>query len=264
MLQFSGDEQRQRQRGLQDRRGRDRRRRRVRPDLIQLYLEDNGVPGLQPAGDTAYVSGISDPTLLEDESITVYVVSNIPGGRSQGDDGDVQVRAVAATIEAGAGTDDPDDAGWPTPGDSYAGAGDGGGDAVVGTSNDIAGLLMRTTGRYEVSDAVVSIVKSAINVADPFGGNTLVPGTVITYQLQVTVSGSGAAETLVVNDVIPAELEYQAGTLTVGGVGEDDDFAPAGTDNSGFNAGTTSVVVDQGTVAGGSPTIVISFDAAIR
>lgn len=31
------------------------------PSLIQLYLETNGIPGLQVGGDTAYVSGASDP-----------------------------------------------------------------------------------------------------------------------------------------------------------------------------------------------------------
>ena len=73
-------------------------------------------------------------------------------------------RAVSVTIEANAGTDDPDNVAWPTPGDSFAGQGDGGGDAVVGTSNDVGGLLMRTTATYEISNAVVSIVKAATNV----------------------------------------------------------------------------------------------------
>ena len=87
---------------------------------------------------------------------------------------------------------------------------------------------------------------------------------VVTYQLTVTVSGSGGAESLVIRDPLPAELEYQAGTLSVSGSAEDDDFAPAGTDNSGFDAGNTSLVIDRGAVAGGSPDIVITFDAALR
>ena len=234
------------------------------PTLDQLYLETNGLPGLQIGGDTAYVPGISDPNLAEDESLVVYVSSTIPGGLSQGDDGDLSLRAISETIINQSGVDDPDAVGWPTPGTSYAGLGDGGGDAVVGASHDLGSLLVRTTGRYEVSDAVVTVAKSAITIVDPFGGTTLVPGTVITYQLDVTVTGAGSAENLVVTDVLPAELEYQTNTLTVAGAGEDDDFAPAGVDNSGFNSGTGTIVVDQGVVAGGSPTIVITFDAAIR
>ena len=234
------------------------------PTLDQIYLESNGLPGLQIGGDTAYVSGISDPVIAEDASLVVYVSSSIPGGLTQGDDGDVTLRAISETIINQTGLDDPDAVGFPTPGTSYAGLGDGGGDAVVGASHDLGSLLIRSTGRYEVSDAVVTISKSATSVVDPFGGTTLVPGTVITYQLDVTVTGAGSAENLVISDVLPAELEYQVNTLTVGGVGEDDDFAPAGVDNSGFNSGTGTIVVDQGVVAGGSPTIVVTFEAAIR
>ncbi|NKB97262.1 MAG: hypothetical protein GKR90_02005 [Pseudomonadales bacterium] len=182
----------------------------------------------------------------------------------QGDDGDVSVRAIAETIINQTGVDDPDAVGWPLPGTSYGGFGDGGGAAVVGASHDLGSLLVRSTGRYEVSDAVVTISKVATAIDDPFGGTTLVPGTIITYQLDVTVTGSGNAESLVVSDILPVELDYQANTLVVGGIAEDDDFAPAGVDNSGFNSGTSSIIVDQGVVAGGSPTIVITFDAAIR
>jgi hypothetical protein len=235
------------------------------PQLNQLYIESNTIPGLQIGADTAYVSGTANPTLLEDDVLVLYVQSNIPGGLSQGDNGDVEVRAVAETIiTATGGIDDPDDVAWPVPGVSYAGAGDGGGNAVVGTSHDINSLLMRNTGRYQVSDAVVSVVKTATNVADPFGGSTLVPGTIITYQLDVLVTGSGSAQSLVISDAIPVELEYQLNTLVVAGVAEDDDFAPAATDTSGFDTATTTLVVDRGAVAGGSPTIVITFDAAIR
>ncbi len=234
------------------------------PVLFQLYIESNGVPGLQVGGDTAYVSGTSDPTLAEDEVLTLYVASDIPTGLNQGDNGDIEVRAISETIRTQAGTDDPDDAAWPVPGVSYAGLGTGGGNAVVGASNDVTNLLIRTTGRYQVSDAVVSVTKAALTVVDPFGGTTLVPGTVITYELTVTVTGSGTADALIITDTIPAELEYQAGTLQIDGVGEDDDFAPAGTDNSGFNSGTTTVTVDRGTVTGGSPPIVVTFDAQIR
>ncbi len=223
------------------------------------------MPGLQVGGDTAYVSGSADPLLAEDDTLVVYVQSNIPGGVLNGVNGDVSLRAVAQTIiDATAGLTDPDDAGWPTPGVSYPGLGDGGGNAVVGTSHDISNLLMRSTGRYRVSDAVVSIVKSSLSVSDPFGGSTLVPGSVITYQLSITVSGSGAVDSLVIRDPLPAELDYQLASLTVAGVAEDDDFAPVGVDNSGFDAASSTLIIDQGTVTAGSPDIVITFDAAVR
>ena len=246
------------------------------PALNQIYLEDNGVPGLQTGagGDTPYLSGSGDPTMIEDEVLIVYIDSAIVGGPAQNDEGAVALRAVANTIVSNAGTDDPADALFPAVGTSYAGAGDlnetGSGNvtAVVGTSHDLSNLLIRAQGRYRVSAAVVSINKSAVAVSDPFGGITLVPGTIITYQIDVLISGTDSAESLAVTDVIPAQLEYQPGTLAVSALpaGEevDDDFAPSGSDNTGFVAGTQTITVNLGTVAAGTPVITITFDAAIR
>jgi uncharacterized repeat protein (TIGR01451 family) len=139
---------------------------------------------------------------------------------------------------------------------------------VVGATFDPTNLLIQAQGSYVVSAAIVTITKTATNVVDPFGGATLVPGSVITYALEVEVSGSGSADSLVVTDIIPAELEYQVGTIAVSSLpaGEevDDDFAPAGTDNTGFDAGSQTVTVSLGDVAGGTPVITITFDAAIR
>lgn len=235
------------------------------PVLNQLYIESNGLPGLQIGGDTAYVPGTSDPVIAEDASIVVYVTANIPGGLGPGDDGDISLRAVSTTLIGQEGLDDPTLPAWPTPGTSYAGLGDGGGALVLGTSHDVNNLLLQSTGRYEVANAVVSVVKTAVAVVDPFGGTTVVPGSIISYRIEVTVTGAGNAEQLVVNDPLPAELEYQAGTLQIDGAPEDDDFAPSGVDVSGVNTGATdTVVVDRGTVVGGSAPIVITFDAEVR
>lgn len=235
------------------------------PVLERLYLESNGTPGLQIGSDTEYVAGITaDPVLAEDESIVVYVSSDIPGSLTQGDNGDVSLRAISRTLLDQTGIDDPTDGAWPVPGDSFAALGDGGGDAVVGLSHDTGNLLLQDIGRYQISAAVVSIAKTSVNVVDPIGGATLVPGSIITYRLEVTVAGTGNAENLVVGDVLPAELDYQLNSIEVDGVAEDDDFAPAGTDNSGFNTQTTSLVIDRGVVTGGGVAIVITYDAAIR
>ena len=211
------------------------------PLLNQMYIESNGIPGLQVGADTAYIPGTADPTLAEDESIVIYVESSIPGSLSQGDNGDVEVRAVAQTIINQAGTDDPNDVSWPTPGTSYAGFGTGGSNAVVGSSHDSGNLLLQTAGRYQVSNAVVTIVKSVLSVVDPFAGTSVVPGSIITYQLELSVNGSGSAENLVVTDPLPGELNYVAASLQIDGVAEDDDFAPVATDGSGYNSGTQTI-----------------------
>lgn len=245
------------------------------PNLNQVYLETNAVPGLQTGGggDTAYVVSSNDPVLAADASQIIYVESDIPAALTQNDIGLLQLRAISLTIITQAGTDDPNNGAFPTVGTAYVGQGDldalGGGNvtAVVGTTHDLLNLLLRAEGSYQVSAAVVNLIKAAINVLDPFGGATVVPGAVITYQIDATVSGTGSADALVVSDIVPADLEYVPGTLTVSalppGENADDDFAPTGTDNTGFDGPNQTVTVTLGDVAGGSATIVITFQATI-
>ena len=246
------------------------------PQINQIYLESNGTLGLQTGagGDDTYVIGADDPTLDADDTQVVYIEADIPGGEAQNAQGIVQLRAISNTVFALAGTDDPAAPAFPAVGTPYAGAGDldenGGGNvtAVVGTSYDLLNLVLRGEGIFQVSAAVVTIVKTNTARLDPFGGNTLVPGTVLTYEIEVTVNGGGTAESLLVTDLIPADLEYQAGTLQVSvlpaGEEADDDFAPIGVDNTGFEGGTNTLRVNLGDVVGGGGTITIEFDAAIR
>lgn len=246
------------------------------PVLNQIYLESNAIPGLQTGagGDSAYILGVDDPQLNADQTQIVYVESNVLAGSAQNDIGLIQLRAVARTVFTQSGTDDPAAGGFPAVGTPYIGAGDlddtglANVTAVVGTSYDLLNLVLRGEGSLQVNSSVVTITKTNTNVVDPFGTATLVPGSILTYRIEVTVNGLGTAEALVVTDIVPADLEYQPGTLVVVGLpaGEeqDDDFAPIGTDNTGFASGTSTITVNLGDVVGGSPTAFIEYQAAIR
>ncbi|MFK7914016.1 MAG: hypothetical protein AB8B93_08885 [Pseudomonadales bacterium] len=245
------------------------------PTLSMLFLEANGVPGLQigPGGDVEYVAAGNDPVLAADASITVYVTSDIPAGPVQNDLGNVRLRAVATTIVTESGTDNPQQAAFPDPGTSYAAAGDvaqlgGNVSAVVGTAHDSANLLLRATGTYEVNAALVAVSKSVLAVLDPDGGSEVVTGSLVTYQIAVTVSGSGSVEALQVNDPLPALLDYVPGSLRVDNLppGEeiDDDFLPAGADNTGYDPATRALSANLGTQAGDGAPIAIEFQAIVR
>jgi uncharacterized repeat protein (TIGR01451 family) len=245
------------------------------PQTPLVYLESNGTPGLQlgGGGDTPYAAGSNDPLLAHDAAVTVYVAADAPGGLSAGATGNLSLRAVSLTVYAQAGTDDPASASFPAPGTTYAGLGDpatGGGttNAVVGSSYGSAATQLLAQGSYRVSSALVSLAKSVVSVTDPFGGTTIVPGSVIRYQITVTVAGSGAVDNLVINDPVPPELAFVSGSLAVSALptGEqpDDDFLPAGTDHTGFDGPNRSVVVTLGSVASGGAPNVITFDATLQ
>lgn len=208
------------------------------PAVTQVYL-DNG-DGLFDAGtDTLYIAGVNDPTLDPDESTTVFVVTTTPGTVVDGNRGIVSLAAAAKT-------------GTGAPGDSFAGQGEGGGDAVVGST----GADGEDAGAFVVSAATVTLVKSA-SITNPLGTADPIPGATITYTIVATVAGSGSVNGLAITDNIPADTSYIPGSITLGGSGLTD---AADADAGDFNG--TRINVALGTVAGGQ-TRTVTFQTLI-
>lgn len=169
------------------------------PALQQIIIDTNGNgvydPG--PGGDEPYIAGTNDPVLAPDASRVVFVITSTPAGVANGNRANVSLTAAAIT-------------GTGAPGTSFVGAGQGGGNAVVGSTGadgDASGFLV-------VQAATVALMKSAA-ILDPFGGNRPVPGAVVTYSLVATVSGSGTLNNLVITDPIPVGLQYQPASITL-------------------------------------------------
>ncbi len=207
-----------------------------------IYFDSDGSLDFS-AGDTPYTAGSNDPLLAPDASVNVLIVNDIPAGLNNGDLGRSQLSAAAATGTGAAGT-------------VFAGQGDTGVDAVVGTT----GAAAAATGEYLVSEVTVSIVKTAL-VSDPFGGSQPIPGATVTYTLNVEVTDSGTATAVVVTDPVPANTSYVAGTLSLN--------AAALTDGGGDDAGeidtavTPTVTVRLGDLTQASGVQTIEFSVVI-
>ena len=194
-----------------------------------VVVDTNGNGVYDPGVDQVLATGASTPSIAADGALKIFVIVSLPSGATDGQTSQVQLTADAATGTGAAGT-------------VFAGQGDGGGDAVVGTST-ASGNAKDT---LVASLAVVALTKSAL-IVDPFGGSQPVPGATVTYTLTAAVSGTGQATGLHVTDIIPAGTTYQPGTLTLD--------ASALTDGSDADAGVASssgVDVTLGTVNGGT------------
>ena len=197
------------------------------PTTTSIVLDSNG-DGIYTAGvDTIYNPGSNDPVLAPDAAIKVFVLSTIPTANDL-DKGIVQLSAAATT-------------GNGTPGTTFAGQGQGGGDAVVGSST----AKSTDKGTYLVQSTTVVFTKSAV-VLDPFGGAKSVPGAIITYTLVANISGSGTLSNLSLGDAVPVGTTYQVGTITLQGSPLTD---ATGDDAADFASNT--VTVRLGNVAGG-------------
>jgi len=180
-----------------------------------LFLENGLQVGFQPTGpnaDTLYVAGSNDPALTADASRIVYVVSDTPAARSTGDVGRVELSA-ASTTPGAAGA---------APGTTLPGLGQGGVDAVVGGTRAIA----RQAGGYVVSGVAVALVKTVVSVVDGAGGSTVRSGSIVTYRIVLSVTGNGSAQTLTLNDPLPANTTYVANSITVNGQARTDSADP--------------------------------------
>jgi uncharacterized repeat protein (TIGR01451 family) len=204
------------------------------PTVTSIVLDTNGNGAYDPGVDTVYTAGANDPVLAPDASIRVFVLSTIPAGANDLDRGFVDLTAAAVT-------------GTGAPGTTFAGQGQGGGDAVAGAT----GADGTDRGRFIIQNASVALVKSA-SVADPFGGTETVPGAIITYTLVATVSGSGTLANLAIGDPIPANTTYQNGSITLQGAALTD---AVDADAGEFAAG--AVTVRLGSVAGGQTRTVV-------
>jgi len=207
---------------------------------IAIYLDDGD--GVFNAADTL-LDGSNDPVMNADDVITVFVVADIPLGPLDGDIADVDLRVDSNTATG-------------VPGTGIAGAGDGGTNAVIGTS----GGTDTATESYLVSDVLVSLFKS-VSIVDPFGGTDPVTGATITYSIDVTVTGGGTASGLVISDPIPANTTYVGSSMTLGGVPLTDGVDAF--DGADFGITTpNTVTLDLGDLTAGTQTI--TFDVTIN
>ncbi|MGH6610270.1 MAG: DUF11 domain-containing protein, partial [Burkholderiaceae bacterium] len=120
------------------------------------------------------------------------------------------------------------------PGTTLVGLGQGGVDAVVGSTRAQA----RQTGGYVVGGVAVNVVKSVINVLDQAGGTTVRPGSIVTYRIVLSVNGGGIAQSLVLDDPLPANTSYVSNSITVNGSARTD---AVDTDSAEFSSGAVKV-----------------------
>ena len=203
------------------------------PTFTSIVLDTNGNGAYDAGADTVYVAGSNDPVLAPDASLRVFILSSIPAGAANAARGRARLSATAVT-----GSGDP--------GTSFAGLGQGGGDAIVGATRAAGD----DTGVYAVSAATLSLAKSAL-IADPFGGTAQVPGATITYTLRASAAGSGSVPNVRVRDAVPAGTSYTAGSITLDGASLSD---ASDADAASFGAGAVAVAL--GSLAAGDERVV--------
>ncbi len=206
------------------------------PSVTQIAYDSNGNNTYDAGVDTVIPTGGATPEIDADDTLRVFVVVQLAGAPGDGDTAKVRLTARAAT---GSGS----------PGTAFAGQGEGGGTAVVGSSaaeDQAEGTLVASIG-------AVTLAKSA-TVLNAFGNAEAIPGAIVTYSLVASVSGSGSVSGLTITDPIPTGTTYQAGSLKLNGSTLTDETG----DDAG-QAGAAGISVSLGNLpAGATRTITFS------
>ena len=170
---------------------------------LQVFVDSNA-NGVYDAGvDTA----TSIATLSAGASQTVFIVGDIPGTALSGQQSVVSLTATAVvptTMAALVATAGPDTAGVDVVFADSAGVVDNARDAKHSAYD-----------AYLVNGVNVALTKTVTSIVDPNGTAVLMPNAVMTYKIDVVLTGSGTADNLVITDPLPANTAYLANSITV-------------------------------------------------
>ena len=184
---------------------------------VRIYRDNivTGTIGSWDVGDTLITAYVDE--LVVDTAIRLFVVADIPAALANNAVAGVTLRATAR--EGGlAGTQGA--AITETTGANTAGK-----DTVFADIAGVAGDVARDGSHsdnddYTVQTATLTVTKSSRVISDPFNNTTnpkLIPGAVVEYCIAVANTGSATATSVAINDPVPGQLTFNAGTILLGG-----------------------------------------------
>ena len=208
----------------------------------KMYVDTNTNGSYDPGTDLeiTYLDQIA-----ADDSKTVFVVADVPLGRSTGDVAGIRLTATAseATAAGSLGSTITQTSGANTAGvDTVFADGSAGGnvqrDGIHFSEDD-----------YTILAAALTATKTSRVISDPFNGSTdpkMIPGAVVEYCIAVAnAAGSATATGVNVSDELPLETTYDAafgiklnGTVT--GASCNADGVAGGSFAAGIASGTLS------------------------
>ena len=133
---------------------------------------------------------------------------------------------------------------------------------TLGNAAGVTGAIKNDLVVNFIDMAVVNLTKTVIHIQDPSGcsaahalpsapsGCKIVPGSILTYRINLPVTGSGNVDSLILTDPIPANMTYVPGSIVVNGAPKTD---AADIDKADFNTSTNTVTVRQDTVTATTP-----------
>ena len=221
---------------------------------LRIYVDSNGNGVYDPGVDT--VTYIDE--LAPDASKTVFVVVDVPSGRTNNDLAVVSLTATAADggTPGSLGTTSVQTTGADTPGSIDTVFAD-----VAGDTDAARDGKHSAAGAYKVVTATLTVVKTSAVFSDPYNNTTnpkAIPGARVRYTIVVTNSGGASATGIVLTDTMPTNTTYVASSITLNSTAQTD--AVDG-DSGSFSSNVVTVAVG---VVATSGTATVTFDVTLN
>lgn len=171
---------------------------------LRVLVDANANGTYQAGTDVA----TSIDTLMEDASVTVFVLADVPLTATNNQYANVQLAARAAVAGSSGATLAVETAGADTSGV----------DVVFGDTGAVDGDgIHEAADQFAVQSASLSIQKNSSLISDPFNGTSnpkAIPGAVVQYAIVVTNNGASAASGVQIVDELPANTTLADGEFS--------------------------------------------------
>jgi uncharacterized repeat protein (TIGR01451 family) len=187
---------------------------------VRIWVDTNGVAGLQTSGPGADTEMAWVDNLAADSSRMIFVMSDVPLGPVTNNISIVTLSATASAAGAvgSQGAALSNDSGSAnnnaTVQNVFAdgiGATDGDKDGIISAQDD-----------YTVTAANLTVNKTSTIISDPISASNpkMIPGAVVEYCITVAnAAGSATATNIVITDTLPANTTFQSNSVYLDGDG---------------------------------------------
>lgn len=174
---------------------------------LRVFVDNPGAGGTAGVYDAAFDLAANVNTLIEDGSVVVFILADVPVAATNGQFSNVRLQARAAVAGTNGATLVTESTGADTAGVDIV-FGDAGRDALQ-TADD----------QYSVLSAALTITKTSTLISDPFNGTTnqkAIPGAVVEYVVSIANNGTASAGSIQLSDTLDGTLSFATGQYNGG------------------------------------------------
>lgn len=228
-------------------------------DVESCNLEVTGVSGIPLTGVILPTSG--NILLSPDQQATVSIRCNVPFSNSgspiqSGQTALLELLATAEKNEDGSNTLQSTNTENPAVVETVFTDGAGSNDSNQDASHSATRTYVATS---STAPPELTMDKTIVSVVDPDGSDTAVSGSEVTYKIQISTTGIGTIENLVITDPTPAEMSYKLNSIRVNSTNQTDISDVADNTDFGISTADTATINLGNFIAGNQYEILVTY-----